>query len=68
MVEGVGAKKAFNYKTTDFSVGLAEASGGGGADVVLDFVGGPYLDMNLKVLSFFLSFAFLVLLSFKTNI
>eukprot|EP00123_Amoebidium_parasiticum_P016272 comp23365_c0_seq1/m.38614 comp23365_c0_seq1/g.38614 ORF comp23365_c0_seq1/g.38614 comp23365_c0_seq1/m.38614 type:complete len:396 (-) comp23365_c0_seq1:231-1418(-) len=49
-VEAVGARKTFNYKTTDFSAAVVEANNGKGVNVVVDFVGGSYLDKNLKSL------------------
>jgi putative PIG3 family NAD(P)H quinone oxidoreductase len=42
----LGADAAINYKTTDFVEAVREATGGEGADVILDMVGGDYLDRN----------------------
>lgn len=44
---GLGAERAINYRTEDFvEILLAE----GGADVILDMVGGPYIARNIKAL------------------
>ena len=42
----LGADKAVNYKTTDFVEEVKELTGGRGADVVLDMVGGDYIERN----------------------
>ena len=44
----LGAEQAINYKTTDF---VAVMKGHGGADVILDMVGGPYMARNLAALA-----------------
>lgn len=44
----LGADRAVNYRTEDFVAATAEATGGRGADVILDMVGGPYLARNLE--------------------
>lgn len=44
----LGADLAINYRTEDFSEILRAA---GGADVILDMVGGPYLPRNLRALA-----------------
>ncbi len=44
----LGAKKAFNYKNEDFVEGIKSATGGHGADVILDMVGGDYIERNFK--------------------
>ena len=43
----LGADVAVNYKTTDFVGAVRDATAGAGADVILDMVGGDYLDRNL---------------------
>jgi putative PIG3 family NAD(P)H quinone oxidoreductase len=43
----LGADVAINYKEEDFVVRTLEATGGQGADVVLDMVGGEYLARNI---------------------
>ena len=44
----LGAEAAFNYRNTDF---VDEMRAVGGADVILDMVGGPYVQRNLKALA-----------------
>jgi putative PIG3 family NAD(P)H quinone oxidoreductase len=46
-----GAVAAFNYKSEDFVAALAEATGGKGADVILDMAGGLYAERNLRALA-----------------
>ncbi len=46
--EGLGAERAFNYRAADF---VAEMRALGGADLVLDMVGGEYLPRNLDALA-----------------
>ncbi len=45
--EGIGFTQCFNYKTSDWA---AEMSTLGGADVILDMVGGDYVEKNLSFL------------------
>jgi putative PIG3 family NAD(P)H quinone oxidoreductase len=45
----LGAERAFNYREVDFVAAVREATGGAGADVILDMVGGAYLARNLSV-------------------
>jgi NADPH2:quinone reductase len=47
----LGAERAINYKTEDFSAVVKEATGGKGVNVILDMVGGDYLDRELKCLA-----------------
>jgi len=47
----LGAERAINYRTEDFSAVLKEATGGKGVNVILDMVGGDYLDRELKCLA-----------------
>ena len=49
--EALGASAAINYRTTDFAEAIAELTSGRGVDVILDLVGGPYLERNLKSLA-----------------
>src|ERR1700742_4232122 len=42
----LGADHAINYKTEDFVDVTKKATGGAGADVILDMVGGDYVDRN----------------------
>lgn len=46
--EKLGATRAINYRETDFVEVLTEA---GGADVILDMVGGDYIKRNLRALA-----------------
>jgi NADPH:quinone reductase len=42
----VGADVAVNYKTEDFVAVTKEATGGAGANLIVDIVGGDYVDRN----------------------
>ena len=42
----LGADHAINYKTEDFVDATKKATGGTGANVILDMVGGDYIDRN----------------------
>lgn len=44
----LGAEAAFNYRTTDF---VAEVLAHGGANLILDMVGGGYIERNIKTLA-----------------
>lgn len=44
----LGAKRAVNYREEDFVAAVAEATDGRGADVILDMVGGDYVDRNYQ--------------------
>lgn len=44
----LGAEAAINYRTGDWAAAVREATDGRGADVILDFVGAPYLEQNLQ--------------------
>ena len=44
----LGADVAVNYKTEDFVAATKQATEGRGADVVLDIVGGDYVDRNYE--------------------
>jgi len=44
----LGAEIAINYKTDDFVAATKQATGDRGADVVLDIVGGDYIDRNYE--------------------
>jgi len=44
----LGAEKAFNYNVEDFVEGVNSATDGHGADVILDMVGGDYIERNFK--------------------
>jgi NADPH2:quinone reductase len=44
----LGADVAVNYKSEDFVKATKEATGGKGADVILDMVGGDYIERNYE--------------------
>ncbi len=44
----LGADRAVNYREEDFVEAVREATGGRGANVILDMVGGPYIERNLR--------------------
>jgi len=44
----LGADLAVNYKTEDFVAATKAATGGKGADVILDMVGGDYIERNYE--------------------
>ncbi len=46
--EALGAVRAINYGQEDFVEAVREATGGHGADVILDIVGGDYIERDLK--------------------
>lgn len=45
-VRALGADVAINYRTTDFVTAVKEATEGRGADVILDMIGGSYVERN----------------------
>ncbi|WP_035358983.1 NAD(P)H-quinone oxidoreductase [Edaphobacter aggregans] len=49
-VHEVGGTVGVDYKNQDFLAVALEATGGRGVDVVVDFIGGSYLDRNLRAL------------------
>jgi NADPH:quinone reductase-like Zn-dependent oxidoreductase len=42
----LGAIRAINYKTEDFVAAVKDATGGKGVEVILDMVGGDYIERN----------------------
>ena len=46
----LGATAAINYKQSDFGAEIEQLTDGEGVDVVLDFIGAPYLNRNLQIL------------------
>jgi NADPH:quinone reductase len=48
LCENLGADRAINYRSDDFEVVVRYM---GGADVILDMVGGPYVQKNINVLN-----------------
>ncbi|XBQ17291.1 MAG: NAD(P)H-quinone oxidoreductase [Oceanicaulis sp.] len=49
LCEKLGADRAFNYREEDWAASIKDA---GGVDVILDMVGGDYVDKNLSALNF----------------
>jgi NADPH:quinone reductase len=49
--ETLGATRAIDYKHEDFVKVVKDATGGRGVDVVLDMVGGDYIQRNLSALA-----------------
>lgn len=47
----LGADAGINYRTEDFAERAVALTGGRGVDVILDVVGGPYLEPNLRALA-----------------
>jgi NADPH:quinone reductase-like Zn-dependent oxidoreductase len=47
----LGADAAFNHRQDDFSIATLDATDGHGVEVVLDCIGGGYLDRHLDVLA-----------------
>ncbi|GAC1311372.1 MAG: NAD(P)H-quinone oxidoreductase [Steroidobacteraceae bacterium] len=47
--ERLGARRGINYRTEDFVEVVQRETGGKGVDVILDMIGGDYLDRNMKV-------------------
>ncbi len=47
----LGAHHVINYREQDFVAGVAQATEGRGADVILDMVGGSYAQKNLQALA-----------------
>lgn len=48
----LGADHAIDYKTEDFVAAVARMTGGKGADLILDMVGGSYIARNLEAAAF----------------
>ena len=46
-----GADRAIDHKREDFVAVIEEAMAGKGVDVILDMVGGSYINRNLKILA-----------------
>lgn len=44
----LGADRAVNYTTSDFTDAVKEATGGKGVNVILDMVGGDYIERNIR--------------------
>lgn len=50
-VRNLGADIVLNYQTQDWAKEIADLAGKRGIDCILDFVGGPYIQKNLKLLA-----------------
>lgn len=48
--KALGAIAGINYKELDFATEIERLTDGAGVDVVLDFIGAPYLARNLQIL------------------
>lgn len=48
--KALGAVEGINYKESDFVTEILRLTDGQGVDVVVDFIGAPYLERNLSVL------------------
>lgn len=48
----LGASRAIDYRREDFVAATLEATGGKGADVILDMVGGDYVPRNIAAAAF----------------
>ena len=48
--KALGAVEGINYKESDFVAEILRLTDGQGVDVVVDFIGAPYLERNLSVL------------------
>ncbi|HUZ73167.1 MAG TPA: NAD(P)H-quinone oxidoreductase [Stellaceae bacterium] len=49
--EALGATRAVDYKRDDFVKAIKDATGGNGVDVILDMVGGSYIQRNFSALA-----------------
>lgn len=47
----LGADEAIDYRAQDFSAEIKRLTGGKGVDVILDMVGGPYIQRNIDALA-----------------
>ncbi|MDR5728295.1 MAG: NAD(P)H-quinone oxidoreductase [Terriglobia bacterium] len=50
-VSALGGDLGVDYRKQDFQAAAMQATQGRGVDVVIDFIGGPYLDRNLRALA-----------------
>lgn len=50
-VLGFGADEVIDYRSEDFQAVVARKTEGKGVDVVIDFIGGPYLERNVRSLA-----------------
>ena len=52
LCEKLGAKRGIDYKSEDFVEVVKAETGGRGVDVILDMVGGDYIQRNIQALAF----------------
>ena len=50
-LRGLGVDHGIDYQRDDFADAIARATGGKGVDVVIDFIGAPYLERNIRSLA-----------------
>lgn len=50
-IEKLGAERGINYKTEDFVEVVKEVTGGSGVNLILDMVGGDYIQRNISALA-----------------
>ena len=50
-VAALGAHTVVDYRNEDFVEAVARVTGGRGVDAILDHIGGPYLERNMKALA-----------------
>lgn len=51
LCRSLGANEAIDYRAQDFVAEVKRLTDGKGVDVVLDMVGGPYIQRNLNILA-----------------
>lgn len=51
LCEKLGAERAINYREEDFATVVKDLTDGRGADVILDMVGGDYIQRNIDLLA-----------------
>ena len=51
VARALGAARAVDYRTEDFVEAVKETTGGRGVDVILDIVGGDYVERNIRSLA-----------------
>jgi putative PIG3 family NAD(P)H quinone oxidoreductase len=49
--EALGARRGVNYRVQDFVEAIRELTGGRGVDLILDIIGGSYVNRNLAALA-----------------
>lgn len=51
LCRALGAAEAIDYRREDFAARIAELTAGAGVNLVVDFIGAPYLAANVRVLA-----------------